>query len=107
MGAPAPILSTFARKPVFGYRAMVFAIFAIGGLGFFVWGHHMFMSGMSPFSAVAFSILTLSIVVPSAIKTFNWLGALLGAQIRFITPMLFASGFGSVFVVGGITGVVL
>src|SRR5437016_4876177 len=86
---------------------MVFAIFAIGMLGFFVWGHHMFISGMSPYSAVAFSILTLSIGVPSAIKTFNWLGTLWGAKIRFTTPMLFAIGFVSVFVAGGITGLVL
>src|SRR6267378_4513297 len=107
MGATSHILSTFARKPVFGYRAMVFAIFAIGMLGFFVWGHHMFMSGMSPYSAVAFSILTLSIGVPSAIKTFNWLGTLWGAKIRFTTPMLFAIGFVSLFVAGGITGLVL
>src|SRR5437763_878620 len=107
MGATSHILSTFARKPVFGYRAMVFAIFAIGGLGFFVWGHHLFISGMSPYSAVAFSILTLSIGVPSAIKTFNWLGTLWGARIRFTTPMLFAIGFVSVFVAGGITGLVL
>ena len=78
MGATSHILSTFARKPVFGYRAMVFAIFAIGLLGFFVWGHHMFISGMSPYSAMAFSILTLSIGVPSAVKTFNWLGTLWG-----------------------------
>ena len=70
---------------------MVFAIFAIGLLGFFVWGHHMFISGMSPYStSIAFSILTLSIGVPSAIKTFNWLGTLWGARIRFTTPMLFA-----------------
>jgi cytochrome c oxidase subunit 1 len=107
MGATSHILSTFARKPIFGYRAMVFAIFAIGMLGFFVWGHHMFMSGMSPYSAVAFSILTLSIGVPSAIKTFNWLGTLWGAKIRFTTPMLFAIGFVSLFVAGGITGLVL
>lgn len=107
MGATSHILSTFARKPIFGYRAMVFAIFAIGMLGFFVWGHHMFISGMSPYSAVAFSILTLSIGVPSAIKTFNWLGTLWGAKIRFTTPMLFAIGFVSLFVAGGITGLVL
>src|SRR5213593_4532983 len=107
MGATSHILSTFARKPIFGYRAMVFAIFAIGMLGFFVWGHHMFISGMSPYSAVAFSILTLSIGVPSAIKTFNWIGTLWGARIRFTTPMLFAIGFVSVFVAGGITGLVL
>src|SRR5467141_1845771 len=107
MGATSHILSTFARKPIFGYRAMVFAIFAIGGLGFFVWGHHMFISGMSPYSAIAFSILTLSIGVPSAIKTFNWIGTLWGAKIRFTTPMLFAIGFVSLFVAGGITGLVL
>src|SRR5213082_2925433 len=107
MGATSHILSTFARKPIFGYRAMVFAMFAIGLLGFFEWGHHMFMSGMSPYSAIAFSILTLSIGVPSAIKTFNWIGTLWGARIRFTTPMLFALGFVSLFVAGGITGLVL
>jgi cytochrome c oxidase subunit 1 len=107
MGATSHILSTFARKPVFGYRAMVFAIFAIGLLGFFVWGHHMFISGMSPYSAMTFSILTLAIGVPSAVKTFNWLGTLWGARIRFTTAMLFAIGFVSLFVAGGITGLVL
>ncbi|MBA3356957.1 MAG: cbb3-type cytochrome c oxidase subunit I [Pyrinomonadaceae bacterium] len=107
MGATSHILSTFARKPVFGYRAMVFAIFAIGLLGFFVWGHHMFISGMSPYSAMTFSILTLSIGVPSAVKTFNWLGTLWGGRIRFTTAMLFAIGFVSLFVAGGITGLVL
>src|SRR6267378_2411365 len=107
MGATSHILSTFARKPVFGYRAMVFAIFAIGLLGFFVWGHHMFISGMSPYSAVAFSILTLSIGVPSAVKTFNWIGTLWGARIRFTSAMLFAIGFVSLFVAGGISGLIL
>jgi len=107
MGATSHILATFARKPVFGYRAMVFAIFAIGMLGFFVWGHHMFISGMSPYSAVAFSVITLSIGVPSAVKTFNWLGTLWGGRIRFTTPMLFAIGFVSLFVAGGITGLIL
>ncbi|HEY0079726.1 MAG TPA: cbb3-type cytochrome c oxidase subunit I [Pyrinomonadaceae bacterium] len=107
MGATSHILSTFARKPIFGYRAMVFAMFAIGLLGFFVWGHHMFLSGMSPYTGMAFSVLTLSIGVPSAIKTFNWLGTLWGARIRFTSPMLFAIGFVSLFVAGGITGLVL
>ena len=107
MGATSHILSTFARKPVFGYRAMVFAMFGIGLLGFFVWGHHMFISGMNPYTAMTFSILTLSIGVPSAVKTFNWLGTLWGAKIRFVTPMLFAIGFVSLFVAGGITGIVL
>jgi cytochrome c oxidase subunit 1 len=107
MGATSHILATFARKPVFGYRAMVFAIFAIGLLGFFVWGHHMFISGMSPYSAIAFSILTLSIGVPSAVKTFNWIGTLWGGRIRFTTAMLFALGFVSLFVAGGISGLIL
>ena len=107
MGATSHILSTFARKPIFGYRAMVFAMFAIGLLGFFVWGHHMFLSGMDPRTGMAFSVLTLSIGVPSAIKTFNWLGTLWGARIRFTVPMLFAIGFVSLFVAGGITGLVL
>src|SRR5215216_5499912 len=107
MGATSHILATFARKPVFGYRAMVFAIFAIGLLGFFVWGHHMFISGMSPYSAIAFSVITLSIGVPSAVKTFNWIGTLWGARIQFTTAMLFAIGFVSLFVAGGITGLIL
>src|SRR2546425_7779905 len=107
MGATSHILSTLSRKPIFGYRAMVFALFAIGMLGFFVWGHHMFISGMSPYSAIAFSLVTLTIGVPSAIKTFNWLGTLWGGQIRFTTPMLFAIGFVSLFVSGGITGLFL
>jgi cytochrome c oxidase subunit 1 len=107
MGATSHILSTFARRPVFGYRAMVFAMFGIGLLGFFVWGHHMFVSGMSPYTGMAFSVLTLSIGVPSAIKTFNWLGTIWGGKLRFTTPMLFALGFVSLFVAGGITGLVL
>lgn len=107
MGLTSHLLSTFSRKPVFGYRAMVYAIFAIGLLGFFVWGHHMFISGMSPYTAIAFSLITLTIGVPSAIKTFNWLGTVWGGQIRFTTPMLFALGFVSLFVSGGITGLFL
>src|SRR5579884_747934 len=107
MGAVSQILSTFARKPIFGYRAMVYAMMAIGILGFGVWGHHMFMSGMSPYSAMAFSVLTMSIGVPSAIKTFNWIGTLWGGKIRFQTPMLYAIGFVSLFVTGGLSGIFL
>jgi len=107
MGLTSHLLATFARKPVFGYRVMVYALFSIGLLGFFVWGHHMFISGMSPYSAIAFSLITLTIGVPSAIKTFNWLGTLWGGQIRFTSPMLFAIGFVSLFVSGGITGLFL
>jgi cytochrome c oxidase subunit I len=107
MGVTSHILSTFARKPIFAYKAMVGAIFAIGFISYVVWGHHMFMSGMSPYSAMAFSITTLAVGVPSAIKTFNWLATLWGARIRFTTPMLFALGFVSLFVSGGITGLLL
>jgi cytochrome c oxidase subunit 1 len=104
MGVTSQILSTFSRKPIFGYRAMVYAMLSIGFLGFMVWGHHMFMSGMSPYSAFAFSILTMCIGVPSAIKTFNWLGTMYKGRIRFHTPMLYAIGFVSLFVSGGLSG---
>lgn len=107
MGVASHILSTFSRKPVFGYRAMVHAICAIGFLGFCVWGHHMFVSGMSPYSAFAFSLLTMSIGVPSAIKTFNWLGTIWNGKIQFTCSMLFALGFVSLFVSGGVTGLFL
>jgi len=104
MGVASQLLSTFSRKPIFGYRAMVYAILSIGILGFLVWGHHMFMSGMSPYSAFAFSIMTMAIGVPSAIKTFNWLGTLWKGQVRLRTPMLYAIGFVSLFVSGGLSG---
>jgi len=104
MGVASQVLSTFSRKPIFGYRAMVYAMLSIGFFGFMVWGHHMFMSGMSPYSAFAFSILTMCIGVPSAIKTFNWLGTMWKARIRFHTPMLYAIGFVSLFVSGGLSG---
>jgi cytochrome c oxidase subunit 1 len=107
MGAISQILSVFARKPIFGYRAMVGAILAIGTLGFFIWGHHMFVSGMSPYSAIAFSVLTLAIGVPSALKTVNWLGTLWGGSLRPTAAMLYALGFVSLFVSGGLTGIFL
>jgi cytochrome c oxidase subunit 1 len=104
MGVASQVLSTFSRKPIFGYRAMVYAMLSIGFFGFMVWGHHMFMSGMSPYSAFAFSLLTMCIGVPSAIKTFNWLGTMWGGRLRFQTPMLYAIGFVSLFVSGGLSG---
>src|SRR5690349_18544193 len=104
MGVASQLLSTFSRKPIFGYKAMVYAIMAIGLLGFMVWGHHMFMSGMSPYSAFAFSLMTMAIGVPSAIKTFNWLGTLWHGRIRMQSPMLYAIGFVSLFVAGGLSG---
>ncbi|HTD25253.1 MAG TPA: cbb3-type cytochrome c oxidase subunit I [Terriglobales bacterium] len=107
MGVTSHLLSTFARKPVFGYRAMVYATIAIGVLGFGIWGHHMFTSGMNPHAAFAFSNLTLAIGVPSAVKMFNWLGTLWGGRLRFTTPMLFSIGFVSLFITGGLTGPIL
>jgi cytochrome c oxidase subunit I len=104
MGVASQLLSTFSRKPIFGYKAMVYAIMAIGLLGFVVWGHHMFMSGMSPYSAFAFSIMTMAIGVPSAIKTFNWLGTIYKGRVKFDSPMLYAVGFVSLFVSGGLSG---
>src|SRR5437016_2440488 len=104
MGVTSHVLSTFSRKPVFGYKAMVGALSAIGFLGFCVWGHHMFISGMSPYSAFAFSLMTMAIGVPSAIKTFNWLGTIWGGKVRLYSPMLFAIGFVSLFVSGGLSG---
>jgi cytochrome c oxidase subunit 1 len=86
---------------------MAYALCTIGFLGFMVWGHHMFVSGMSPYSGFAFSVLTMSIGVPSAIKTFNWLGTLWGGKIVLKTPMLFALGFVSLFVSGGLSGLFL
>jgi cytochrome c oxidase subunit I len=107
MGVASHVLAAFSRKPVFGYRAMVASLCAIGFLSFCVWGHHMFISGMSPYSAMAFSVLTMAIGVPSAIKTFNWLGTLWGGRITFASPMLFAIGFVSLFVTGGVSGLFL
>ena len=107
MGAVSHILANFSRKPVFGYRVMAFTLCAIGFLGFLLWGHHMFVSGMNPYSGIAFSLLTLSIGVPSAVKTFNWLGTLWGGKIQFHSPMLFAIGFVSFFVTGGLSGIFL
>jgi cytochrome c oxidase subunit 1 len=107
MGVVSHVLANFSRKPVFGYRAMALAICAIGFLGFLVWGHHMFVSGMSPYSSLTFSVLTMSIGVPSAVKTFNWIGTIWGGKIQFKAPMLFAVGFVSLFVTGGLSGIFL
>jgi len=107
MGVASHILSNFSRKPVFGYRTMAFAMCAIGFLGLLIWGHHMFVSGMNPYSGLTFSMLTLAIAVPSAVKTFNWLGTLWGGKIQFHSPMLFALGFVSFFITGGLSGIFL
>jgi cytochrome c oxidase subunit 1 len=107
MGIISHVLACFSRQPVFGYRSMVLALGAIGFLSFAVWGHHMFVSGMSPYAGLAFSVFTLVIAVPSALKTFNWLGTMWGGRLRFTTAMLFSVAFVSVFVTGGLSGLVL
>jgi cytochrome c oxidase subunit 1 len=107
MGMASEILSVNSRKPIFGYMAMVGSLFAITILGFLVWAHHMFVSGLNPFLGSVFVLLTLLIAVPSAIKVFNWLTTLWRANIRFTPGMMFALGFVSLFISGGLTGIFL
>jgi cytochrome c oxidase subunit I len=105
MGMVSDIISCFARKPLYGYKPMVYSIAGIAGLGFIVWGHHMFVSGMSPVLGMTFMVATMFIALPSAIKVFNWLGTIWGAKIQFTTPMLFALSFVSMFIIGGLSGI--
>ena len=105
MGLVSDILSVHARKPIFGYKPMVYSMSAIAGLGFIVWGHHMFASGMDPRLGMTFMVSTVMIALPSAIKVFNWLGTLWGSRIRLTTPMLNALAFVSMFIIGGLSGI--
>jgi cytochrome c oxidase subunit 1 len=107
MGMVSEVISVHAKKPIFGYRAMVYSILAIGFLSFIVWAHHMFMSGVNPFISNFFVIFTLIIAVPSAVKVFNWIATLYGGNVSFKSPMLFAIGFVSLFISGGLTGIFL
>ena len=107
MGMVSHILSTHSRKAIFGYAAMVYSIMAITILGFLVWAHHMFVSGMNPFAGAVFTLFTLLIAVPSAVKVFNWITTLWKGNIRFVPSMLFAIGFVSLFISGGLTGIIL
>ncbi|HEX9779919.1 MAG TPA: cbb3-type cytochrome c oxidase subunit I [bacterium] len=105
MGIASEIIPVFARKPLFGYHSMVYAIIAIAALGFLVWAHHMFASGMNPALGTSFMVSTMIIALPSAIKTFNWLATLWRGTISFQTPMLHALAFVSMFIIGGLTGI--
>jgi len=105
MGIVSDVMAVFARKPIFGYRSMAYAMCGIAGLGWIVWGHHMFQSGMNPYLGTTFMISTMVIAVPSAIKTFNWLGTLWRGQIHFTTPMLNAIAFVAMFAIGGLSGI--
>jgi cytochrome c oxidase subunit 1 len=105
MGMASDVIAVHARKPIFGYKPMVYSMAAIAGLGFIVWGHHMFMSGMNPALGMTFMVSTIMIALPSAIKVFNWLGTLWGSRIRLTTPMLNALGFVAMFIIGGLSGI--
>lgn len=107
MGLVSEVLSVHSRKPIFGYKAMVFSMLAIGFLSFIVWAHHMFMSGVNPFLSNFFVVFTLIIAVPSAVKVFNWITTLYKGNIRFNSANLFAIGFVSMFISGGLTGIFL
>ena len=105
LGFTSDIMAVFCRKPIFGYKAMVGAMLGISGMSFVVWGHHMFVSGMSPYLGMAFALSTMLIAVPSAVKVFNWLATLYRSRIMFKTPMLWALGVVSLFISGGLSGI--
>jgi len=106
-GIISEVISTFSRKRLFGYSTMVFATILIAFLGFMVWAHHMFTTGLGPVANAIFSIATMAIAVPTGIKVFNWLLTMWGGSIRFTAANLFAIGFIPTFVMGGVTGVML
>lgn len=107
MGIVSEVMSVNARKPIFGYMAMVGSLFAIAILAFLVWAHHMFVSGLNPFLGSVFVLLTLLIAIPSAIKVFNWLTTIWKGNLRFTPGMMFSIGFVSLFISGGLTGIFL
>jgi cytochrome c oxidase subunit 1 len=107
MGVVSEIVPCFARKNIFGYHFIAFSSIAIAVLGFLVWGHHMFVAGQSVYAAMAFSLLSFLVAIPSAIKVFNWTATLYKGSISFQTPMLYAMGFIGLFTIGGLTGLFL
>lgn len=106
-GIVAEIIPVFSRKPIFGYRAVVYASLCIAGTGFLVWAHHMFVAGLSDLSAIYFSVATFSVAIPTAVKVFNWVSTMYRGSITFETPMLYAMGFVFLFMIAGTTGVYL
>ena len=106
-GIISHVAATFSKKPVFGYLGMVYAMVAIGFIGFVVWAHHMFTVGLSLNTQRYFVLASMVIAVPTGIKIFSWIATMWGGSIQFRTPMLWAIGFIFVFTVGGVTGVVV
>jgi cytochrome c oxidase subunit 1 len=107
MGVASEVISCFARKPIFGYASMAYAIIAIAAIGFLVWGHHMFVAGQSTYASVIFSLLSYLVAIPSAVKVFHWTATLYKGSISFEAPMLYALGFIGLFMLGGLTGLFL
>jgi cytochrome c oxidase subunit 1 len=107
MGVISELISVHSRKHIFGYKFIALSSLAIALLSFLVWGHHMFTSGQSAMLNAIFSLLTMTVAIPSAVKVFNWLSTMYGANIRLDTPMLYALGFIWLFTIGGLTGVFL
>lgn len=107
MGVISEIVSVFAQRKIYGYKAIAYSSLAIAFIGYFVWGHHMFTSGMSGPARVIFSILTFLVAIPSAVKVFNWLATLYGGSINVKAPLLFTLGFIFLFMIGGLTGLIL
>src|SRR3954453_10294748 len=107
MGVISEVIACFSRKNVFGYSFVAFSSLAIALFGFLVWAHHLFVAGISPYSAMVFSFLTFAVAIPSAVKTFNWTATLYKGAIWLKTPMVFVLGFMGLFLVGGLTGLFL
>ena len=106
-GIASEVISVFSRKPIFGYRLMALSLMAILVLGFSVWAHHMFVSGMATYLRVPMMVTTLLIAIPTGIKVFSWLATLWEGRLHFRAPMLWALGFVSMFVIGGLSGIML
>ena len=104
MGVISELIAAFSRQRIFGYKSVVFASLGIAAVSFFVWGHHMFVSGQSEWAGIVFSFLTVLVGVPTAVKIFNWVATMFKGSLKFDTPFLYALGFLFLFLIGGVTG---